>query len=478
MKNKSLFLIPILLTILLASCTKNFEEINTDPNRVNRISPGTLLNPILYEVGSFNMRKADDFTFNLMQDALPFPSTSGGIHRYDVSENSGNSTWTTYYRWLTNVKEMYTAAVDQKDPNYQAIAMTLNAMIYANLTDCFGDIPMEEAAKGDEGIFRPKFTTQQKVYEKIIADLDSANNLYLTTKPMIYGTEMLYANNISNWKRFTNSLQMRLLLRLSKRTEMGSLVKLKSIIDNPAKYPVFTANDQAAVIKLSGVTPFVSPWGRAIDFTTFRAAGIFFTNNLNDFNDPRRDKILTQARNKAGTSSIGYKGIPSGYAGSDSQFDYIPSNMNIALATAPMSVILMNYAEVEMIKAEAGFRNNNTVAAKAAYEKGVKASIEQWGAILPSDYFTNVKAAYNGTIERILLQKYYALFFTDFQQWFEYRRTGFPVLPVGAGMLNNKIMPVRYRYPPSVQSTNNENYNNAVTAMGGDNINIKVWWEK
>ena len=478
MKNKSLFLIPILLTILLASCTKNFEEINTDPNRVNRISPGTLLNPILYEVGSFNMRKADDFTFNLMQDALPFPSTSGGIHRYDVSENSGNSTWTTYYRWLTNVKEMYTAAVDQKDPNYQAIAMTLNAMIYANLTDCFGDIPMEEAAKGDEGIFRPKFTTQQKVYEKIIADLDSANNLYLTTKPMIYGTEMLYANNISNWKRFTNSLQMRLLLRLSKRTEMGSLVKLKSIIDNPAKYPVFTANDQAAVIKLSGVTPFVSPWGRAIDFTTFRAAGIFFTNNLNDFNDPRRDKILTQARNKAGTSSIGYKGIPSGYAGSDSQFDYIPSNMNIALATAPMSVILMNYAEVEMIKAEAEFRNNNTVAAKAAYEKGVKASIEQWGAILPSDYFTNVKAAYNGTIERIMLQKYYALFFTDFQQWFEYRRTGFPVLPVGAGMLNNKIMPVRYRYPPSVQSTNNENYNNAVTAMGGDNINIKVWWEK
>ncbi len=478
MKNKSLFLIPVLLTILLASCTKNFEEINTDPNRVNRISPGTLLNPILYEVASFNMRKADDFTFNLMQDALPFPSTSGGIHRYDVSENSGNSTWTTYYRWLTNVKEMYTASVEQKDPNYQAIAMTLNAMIYANLTDCFGDIPMEEAARGDEGILRPKFTSQQKVYEKIIADLDSANNLYVTTKTMIYGTELLYANNVSNWKRFTNSLQMRILLRLSKRTEMGSLVKLKSIIDNPVKYPVFTANDQAAVVKLSGVTPFVSPWGRAIDFTTFRAAGIFFTNNLNDFNDPRRDKILTQARNKAGTATIGYRGIPSGYAGSDSQFDYIPSNMNIALVTAPMSVVLMSYAEVEMIKSEAEFRNNNAVAAKTAYEKGVKASIEQWGAVMPTDYFTNLKAAYNGTLERIMLQKYYALYFTDFQQWFEYRRTGFPVVPVGAGMLNNKIMPVRYRYPPTVQSTNNENYNQAVTAMGGDNINIKVWWEK
>ena len=138
----------------------------------------------------------------------------------------------------------------------------------------------------------------------------------------------------------------------------------------------------------------------------------------------------------------------------------------------------MSYAEVELIRAEVEFRNNNTTAAKAAYERGVKASVEQWGAVMPADYFTNAKAAYNNTLERIMLQKYYALYFTDFQQWFEYRRTGFPVMPVADGMLNNKIMPVRYRYPPAVQSTNTENYNQAVQAMGGDNINIKVWWEK
>ncbi|NQW79094.1 MAG: SusD/RagB family nutrient-binding outer membrane lipoprotein [Chitinophagaceae bacterium] len=475
---KQFLIIPTLLTLLLASCTKNFETINTDPNRVNTISPGTLLNPILYEVSSFNMRKSDDFTFGLMQDMLPFPSTSGGVHRYDITETAGNSTWTTYYRWLTNVKEMYTASVQQKDPNYQAIALTLNAMIYANLTDCFGDIPMEEATKGDEGIFRPKFTTQQKVYEKIIADLDSANNLYMTTRTMIHGTDILYANNVTSWKRFTNSLQMRILLRLSKRNEMGTLTKLKTIIDNPTKYPVFSSNDQAAIVKLSGVTPFVSPWGRAIDFTTFRAAGIFFTDKLNDFNDPRRARLLTQARNKISNANIGYMGIPSGYAGSDNQFDYIPSNMNIALVTAPMNIVLMNYSEVELIKAEIEFRNSNTSAAKVAYENGVKASIQEMGIVMPADYFTNTKASYNGTLERIMLQKYFALFFTDFQQWFEYRRTGFPVMPKTAGMLNNQIMPVRYRYPPAVQSTNTTNYNLAVSAMGGDNINIKVWWEK
>lgn len=475
---KKFLIIPTILCLLFSSCTKNFEEINTDPNRVNKISPGTLLNPILYEVSSFNMRKADDFTFNLMQDMLPFPSTSGGVHRYDITETAGNSTWTTYYRWLTNVKEMYNASLEQKDPNYQAIAMTLNAMIYATLTDCFGDIPMEEATKGDEGIFRPKFTSQRKVYEKAISDLDSANNLYNTGRTMIYGTEMLFANNVSGWKRFTNSLQMRLLLRLSKRTEMGTMAKLKSIIDNPVKYPVFSSNDQSAIVKLSGITPFVSPWGRAIDFTTFRAAGLFFTNNLNDLNDPRRARLLTQARNKTNNTNIGFKGIPSGYAGSDNQFDYIPSNMSIALVTAPMNVVLMTYAEVEMIKAELEFRNGNALAAKTAYEKGVKASVEQLGAVMPADYFVNAKAAYNGTLERIMLQKYFALFFTDFQQWFEYRRTGFPVMPKTAGMLNNQTVPVRYRYPPAVQSTNTANYESAIAAMGGDNINIKVWWEK
>jgi hypothetical protein len=478
MKRIPLFFLPLLLCLALASCTKNFEAVNTDPNRINSISPGTLLNPIIYETASFNMGKSDDFTFNLMQVALPFPSVSGGVHRYDVTESAGNSTWSTYYRWLTNVKEMYNASVAVNDPNYQAIAMTLRAWIYANLTDCFGDVPMEEASRGDEGILRPSFSTQQAVYTKMISDLDSANNLFNNTKTMIYGTEILYGNNVLNWKRFCNSLQMRLLMRVSKRTELASLAKLRTMIADPTKYPVFTANDQAAILKVSGITPLVSPWGRAIDFTTFRSAGQFFVDNLNDFNDPRLAKFCTLAKNKAGTTTIGYKGIPSGYGGSDSQFDYIPSNLNIALVTAPMVEVLMSYAEVEFIKSESELIAGNAAAAQSAYEKGVKASVEQWGAVMPANYFTNTKAAYNGTVERIILQKYYALYFTDFQQWFEYRRTGFPVLPTAAGMLNNKVVPVRYKYPTTIQQTNTLNYNKAVTSMGADNINVKVWWEK
>ena len=470
--------IVLLLGSLSFSCTKDFEEINTDPNKIEKISPGTLLNPILYEMSSFNTLRADAFTFDLMQSALPFPSVAGGVHRYDVSESAGNSTWNTYYRWINNVKEMRAAAVKAEDKNYEAIALTLNAWIYSNLTDAFGDIPMSQAARGDEGLYQPVFDTQQQIYTTLITDLERANSLYDASKAMIYGTDILYNNNVTNWRKFSNSLRMRLLLRVSKRTELDSYAKLATIINNPADNPVFTSNSDAAVLKITGVIPNVSPWGRAIDFTTFRATAAFFIDNLNDFNDPRLAKWNTLARTADGKNTIGYKGIPSGYDGPESQFAYLPSNFNVALATAPMTSVIMTYAEVELIKAELAQKGKISGSAANYYQNGVKAAIEQWGATLPSNYFANPKAAYDGSLERIMLQKYYALFFNDYQQWFEYRRTGFPILPKGAGMLNNQIVPVRFRYPTTVVTNNNENYKKAVSNMGGDDINTKVWWEK
>ncbi|HYE54200.1 MAG TPA: SusD/RagB family nutrient-binding outer membrane lipoprotein, partial [Chitinophagaceae bacterium] len=97
---------------------------------------------------------------------------------------------------------------------------------------------------------------------------------------------------------------------------------------------------------------------------------------------------------------------------------------------------------------------------------------------MPANYFTDADAAYNGTLDRIMLQKYYALFFNDYQQWFEYRRTGLPVLPPGDGMQNGKRMPARFIYPVSQRVYNPVNYDNAVKSMGGDDVNTKVWWQR
>jgi len=467
----------ILLLTGMVSCTDGFEELNDNPNLISEISPGTLLNPIIYGVASQNALQSVDVTFNLMQVSLPFPSITGGLHRYDVSNNIGNSAWNNYYKWLSNIREMRIAAVKAGDVNYQAAALTLNALVYANLTDLFGPVPMTEAVRGEDGILYPKYDTQEFIYETILADLEKANTLYDVSKPMIYAEDILFQNNVLKWKKFTNSLRMRLLLRVSNRTEMRAFEKLAYMSDHPEIFPVFTNTAESAILKVTGVAPNVSPWGRPQDFNLNIKMSSFFIDNLNTLEDPRRAIIATGATALVTNAPLGYKGITSGYAGADSQFKYNASTLLNVQATNPMQIYILTYAEVEFIKAELAQRGY-IADASGHYVKGVKAAIEQVKAVAPANYFDNVQAQYNGTLERIMLQKYYALYFTDYQQWFEYRRTGLPVLPTTSAMLNGGVMPSRFTYPDNQQIKNTENYQEAIKMIEGDNINSKVWWDK
>ena len=128
-----------------------------------------------------------------------------------------------------------------------------------------------------------------------------------------------------------------------------------------------------------------------------------------------------------------------------------------------------------------GYYNGNP---KTSYENGVTNAITFWGLTVPTGHLAKPGIAWVDTettaqkLEKIITQKYFTLFFTDFQSWFEYRRTGYPVLPMGPGVQNGGEMPSRLKYPVLVQSLNQTNYQAAVQAMGGDDINIKVWWQK
>lgn len=482
--NKNIFLIFLSSFILagFSSCESGFEDLNKDPNKIDEISQGSLLSPILYEMASFNYMRANDFTFDIMQNSLDFPSSGTDVNHYYLTENSGNGTWSTSYQWLTAIKEMYKIAVDKGDVNYQAIALTLNSWIYSNLTDCFGDIPMEEAGRAEEGILHPKFNTQKEVYTKIISDLDTANKLFNTSTKLTFTGDFLYngdtdASGMLKWKKFCNSLQLRVLLRISKRdSEMQVFNKMKTIIENPTDYPIFDTDADGALLPISGTAPYLPPIARAQDFTTGRAASEFFINNLIAMNDPRLPLWVGKAKD-LNNKDIGYKGVPSGYVIGTS-FDYTPSNLNQILAKAPLKIILMSTAEVKFILAELSLKGIIASNTEQYYKAGVTSAINLWGGTVSSDYFDNANTKYNGTLAQIMLQKYYALFFTDFQQWFEYRRTGLPVLPTNAGLLNDGKMPVRYQYPPVIIRMNNENYKQAVQNIGGDNINTQLWWEK
>lgn len=465
----------ILLIFFAGGCTNDFEEINEDPNRIAEISPATLLNPIIYGLASHGANRSDAITFNLMQVSVPFPSVSGGLHRYDVSLGIGNSSWDNYYKWLQNIKEMHAAATLREDNNYTAIALTLNAYAYANLTDLFGPVPMKEAVSAEEGILTPKFDSQEEIYTTILSDLEKANTLYDLDQAMVYESDILFGNDIERWRKFTNSLHMRLLLRISNRSNTNAFAKLSTMVQNPTKYPVFENTEESAILQVTGITPNVSPWGRPQDFRLSTKISSFFLDNLNQWEDPRRPIIATQANIEDQT--IGYKGIPSAYAGNESQFTYNASTFEIKQVENPMKIYLLPFSEVAFIKAELaqrGYIGNPEL----HYTNGVKAAMEQLGAELPEGYFDNPLTNYNGSLEQIMIQKYYALYFVDYQQWFEYRRTGFPTLPTTEAMFNDAKMPSRLFYPSDLAIGNAPGYRQALEMLGGkDDINVKVWWD-
>jgi hypothetical protein len=175
--------------------------------------------------------------------------------------------------------------------------------------------------------------------------------------------------------------------------------------------------------------------------------------------------------------------IPSGYAPGnqqDRQSFYQP-----ALKNEPLTGNILNYAELQFLLAEAALKGyiNTSTTAKAYYENGVTNAITFWGLTVPTGHLARPGVAWVDAettaqkMEKIITQKYYTLFFTDFQSWFEYRRTGYPNLPIGPGAQNSGKVPTRLVYPVSVQSLNRVNYQAAVQAMGADDMLTRVWWD-
>ena len=466
--------------LMLISCHESFDELNTDPTHMSQANAGSFVKPIMYGMATYNWNRYNSWTFQLMQLCVSTSSTSG-IGWYNATDASGDGSWTNYYYYLTNAKAMYKYGEQAEDNNYKAVSLTLQGWIFELLTDAFGDIPFEDACKGEEGVYQPRFDKQQDVYANIIDMLDDANNLYDTSKGLQFNSsgDMLYCTSdadtegIALWKKFANSLRMRALLRVIDVPGLDAANKLKEMVDNPEKYPVFESNDESAMVSVSGVAPEEAPLARPSDFTSYLVLSEFFINTLKEWNDPRLPIFARTATNDGVT---GYYGMQSGYQVLPSISASLPNTDN--LAVAPMKLQLMTYPEVLFIKAELAQRGVISADAKGLYEQAVTAAIEQWGATVPADYFDNPATAYDGTLQRIMEQKFYALFFCDYQQWFEYNRTGYPDVPVGPGVDSTKKMLTRFKYPSILQRTNKANYDAAKESMGGDDFYIKLIWQK
>ena len=262
----------------------------------------------------------------------------------------------------------------------------------------------------------------------------------------------LFQGNALKWRKLSNSLYLRLLLRVSGKDEETAAAKIAEILEErPTDYPVMTSNDDSAILRWTGEQPYVSPFYtlRDSDWRTYVLAE-FFLDNLNRWNDPRRPKW-------ADTSNGEYAGVPSGYPVGEEVS--ARSRLPLALKNDPRLGNIMNYAELEFIIAEASVKRYISADAEIHYKNGVIAALGMWDLTASSAYLDNTAVKWDDgeslddKMSRIHLQKYYSLFYTDLQQWFECRRTGYPILPKSAGLHNGGELPSRLNYPVYLQKS-------------------------
>ncbi len=514
------FSLIVLLTfsITLSSCDKNFEEINTDPIGESTTTANQLLAPSLVNVLAANMSRNRSFNNELMQVTVAQSDGEAQVFRYDFRRTWADYTWNVWYPELTNLKNIHTIASDPATLNksYQAISLITQTWVSSLLTDTYGDVPYSEANTGKEGNLEPKFDLQKDIYADMFKKLEEANTLLKEGNAIISTGDPVFQGDISKWRRFGNSLYLRLLLRVSGKAEASAAAraKIKEIVDtNPANYPIMLDNTHTAKILWNGTNltaaVFTSPHMVNVRAVDFRGTAItdFFLGKLINWQDPRIRADATgknAARWGIAQGPNGFVGVPSGYAPGtgvlkQAYFYSDAQNAVYTLQTDAATGIIMNVAEVDFILAEAAAKGYINGTGEAYYNKGIADGVNYW---IPN-YFTSttvtkfldyitaadidwldslpLESLTPGTLskmEMIHLQKYYALFMVDFQQWYDYRRTGHPILPKGVGLANGGVMPARINYPVISQSANPTSYKNAIAAQGPDDINTKVWWQK
>lgn len=473
-----LFIISVLL--LLSNCTKDFEAINTNPNQPEVVTPNLILSSVISNTVSTNATTG--WNNGNIVSQLTAKINFTGFDRYDWGSETG--LWNHYYGNLSEIEQILQISRNEatKNTSYEGIALVLRSWIYSNLTDNWGNVPFSEAIKGQtEGNFKAVYDSQEDIYTGILEDLVTAETLLELGQP-IQGGDLLYNGDLMKWRKLTNSLRLRYLMRVSKRMDVS--LEMQLIVTNGI---IFNGNDDNAVLKYTA-TSQVDSWpisnGRIGGFDEHRLSQTS-ENVLKDFEDNRLYNWFQPTDNKDDDPDL-FVGMPNGLSEDNaSTFNGGANNVSRVnqsfFYNSPNSVqaALMQYSEVQFILAEAAQKGLIDGDAATFYENGIIASFDYWNTNQDIEqYLSQEGVAYNGDLETIMVQKWLASFLVGFEGWYDYRRTGLPsfIIP-GQDNVNGDKVPVRFLYPDEEQTLNTENYQNAVDNMGGDDINIKGWWE-
>ncbi|HLF34080.1 MAG TPA: SusD/RagB family nutrient-binding outer membrane lipoprotein [Cyclobacteriaceae bacterium] len=491
--------------VILVSCTKNFEEINKDPNSpsVDLAAPDMLL---ANAIETMTDRVHETFLGEEMGNCwvqheakVQYTDEDRYIPRVTVI----NNTWTSFFASSgQDVVTLYKIGVDRDMPNYQGVALVLKAYISSVLTDLFGDIPYTEAwsaAAEDGGVVSPAYDSQQEVYTDLISILEQANTLLDPDGQPISG-DILYNGDILKWKKFANSLKMRLLIRISDRQDPSSAIQ--TMVNDPGTYPMFESNDDDAQLNYLGAAPNNNP--RHENRKTRDDHRV--SKTITDFMWTQSSYVDWRICVFADLSANGdFEGIPNGLTSAEAA-DYNGGGLKMSkigsyFSQATTPGVLMSYSEVLFCYAEAAFKGwipGGATAAGTYYEQAIHANYNHYGQDLvdivdayfsmgmtadelADDFLVNEDHAWNDAegIRLIGEEKWITLFDQGLEAWAEWRRLDYPVLVPGPSAVLSEV-PKRVYYPSDESARNGTNWAAAKSAQGitsDSDLLTKVWWD-
>jgi hypothetical protein len=458
------------------SCKKELAGINKNPNASENPQPDYLLT-------AAEKLTSDAYwgVDNNMNSSLLFIQHWAKIQytdpdRYIENNSSFVTLWNTLYgQSITDLNKVISISDEQQIPNYKAVALTLRAWVFQLLTDTYGDIPYHQAGKIDS-FLTPTYDKQEEVYFGLLSDLKTAQATLSSSGGTIAG-DPLYKGDVGSWKKFINSLRIRIALRIADRDPVQAQQVFTDIQAEGGGY--FTGNaDMAALVYQD--SPNQNPVSNTFDTRQDYRISKTIVDKLTTLNDPRLPVYaqLTDA------SPHVYNGVPNGLLTNDA------NSLGLSKTSRPgdyfraphAPAVIMSYAEVLFDLSEAVSRGFITGDAGDLYQQAVLASLAQYGitdATVTGNYLSQTSVQYNaGNYKQSIgEQKWLALFGQGLEAFAEWRRLDYPkLIPAVAGVLGG-AMPARFIYPGSEQSLNGANYAKAVENQGPDALTTKLWFD-
>ncbi|WP_294958069.1 SusD/RagB family nutrient-binding outer membrane lipoprotein [uncultured Flavobacterium sp.] len=361
--------------------------------------------------------------------------------------------------------------------NKLAIIEVLNVYTYAILVETFGNVPYSQAINLDYKT--PKYDDGLTIYKDLIKRLNNAITKLNTGGKSFGDSDRIYGGDVTKWIKFANTLKLRMGITISDIPAESALAQ--ATVSSAAPL-VFTSNLDNADLKYLTATPNTNPL--YVDLVASGRSDFVPTSTIidemNSLNDPRRSKYFDNNMDDPSTPEIEYIGGENGASNSFAQKTHITPTIQ-----APdFPGTILDYAEAEFLLAEAAERSlyGTPADAEAHYNAAITASILDWGGTEAeaTAYLANPDVAYTtaaGTWkQKIGIQSWIAFYNNSFEGWSFYRRLDFPVLVAPPDAVSG--IPMRYTYPIIEQSLNKASYTDASSAIGGDAVETKLFWDK